>query len=354
MNAPERPTEPRLTSLSHGGGCGCKIAPGVLSEILKGTAAMPIPKELLVGIETSDDAAVYQLNDEQALIATTDFFMPIVDDPHDFGRIAATNAISDVYAMGGRPILALALVGMPINVLSTQTIGRILEGGASVCRAAGIPIAGGHTIDSVEAIYGLVALGLVHPKHVKRNADAQPGDVLVLGKPLGVGVMSAALKQGELGEAGYARMIETTTKLNTAGPDLAAQPGVHAMTDVTGFGLAGHGLEMARGARCEVRLDWAAVPLMPGVRQLAAQGFVTGASGRNWAGYGAEVDLPPNFSAEDRALLSDPQTSGGLLVACTPASLDAVLATFHRHGFAQAQVVGGVVAASGAPKLVVA
>ena len=217
MNAPERPAEPRLTSLSHGGGCGCKIAPGVLSEILKGTAAMPIPKELLVGIETADDAAVYQLNDEQALIATTDFFMPIVDDPFDFGRIAATNAISDVYAMGGRPILALALVGMPINVLSTQTIGRILEGGASVCRTAGIPIAGGHTIDSVEAIYGLVALGLVHPKHVKRNADAQPGDLLVLGKPVGVGVMSAALKQGELGDAGYAQMIATTTKLNKIG-----------------------------------------------------------------------------------------------------------------------------------------
>jgi selenide,water dikinase len=354
MNAPEKPAEPRLTSLSHGGGCGCKIAPGVLSEILKGTAAMPVPKELLVGIETADDAAVYQLNDEQALIATTDFFMPIVDDPHDFGRIAATNAISDVYAMGGRPIMALALVGMPINVLSTQTIGRILEGGASVCRAAGIPIAGGHTIDSVEAIYGLVALGLVHPRHVKRNADAQPGDVLVLGKPLGVGVMSAALKKGELGDAGYARMIETTTKLNTPGPELAALPGVHALTDVTGFGLAGHALEMARGARCEVRLDWSAVPLMSGVRELAAQGFVTGASGRNWAGYGADVALPANFAAEDSALLTDPQTSGGLLVACTPASLDAVLAVFHRHGFGQAAVVGGVTAASGAPRLVVA
>ena len=267
MHAPERPTEPRLTSLSHGGGCGCKIAPGVLSEILKGTAAMPIPKELLVGIETADDAAVYQLNDEQALIATTDFFMPIVDDPFDFGRIAATNAISDVYAMGGRPIMALALVGMPINVLSTATIGKVLEGGASVCRAAGIPIAGGHTIDSVEAIYGLVALGLVHPKRVKRNADARAGDLLVLGKPLGVGVMSAALKKGELGEAGYAQMIASTTQLNTPGPDLAELPGVHALTDVTGFGLAGHALEMARGAGCDVQLDWASVPLLPGVRR---------------------------------------------------------------------------------------
>ncbi|MCE2915815.1 MAG: selenide, water dikinase SelD [Rubrivivax sp.] len=354
MNAPDKtPTEPRLTSLSHGGGCGCKIAPGVLSEILKGTAAMPIPKELMVGIETADDAAVYKLNDEQALIATTDFFMPIVDDPHDFGRIAATNAISDVYAMGGRPILALALVGMPINVLSTATIGRVLEGGASVCREAGIPIAGGHTIDSVEAIYGLVALGLVHPGRVKRNADAKPGDLLVLGKPLGVGVMSAALKKGELDAAGYARMIESTTKLNTAGPDLAELPGVHALTDVTGFGLAGHALELARGARCIVQIDWSAVPLHDGVRALAGQGFVTGASGRNWGGYGADVSLPPGFAAEDQALLTDPQTSGGLLVSCTPAELDNVLAVFHRHGFARAAVVGRVLDASDKPQLAV-
>ncbi|MFT3665467.1 selenide, water dikinase SelD [Piscinibacter sp.] len=334
--------EPRLTSLSHGGGCGCKIAPGVLTKILEGTAAMAAPRELLVGIETSDDAAVYQLNDEQALVATTDFFMPIVDDPFDFGRIAATNAISDVYAMGGKPILALALVGMPINVLSTHTIGRILEGGASVCRAAGIPVAGGHTIDSVEAIYGLVALGLVHPKRVGRNADAKPGDVLVLGKPLGVGVMSAALKKGELGEAGYARMIATTTRLNTPGPELAALDGVHALTDVTGFGLAGHALEMARGARCRVEIDWTAVPLLDGVRELAARGLVTGASGRNWAGYGHDVRLPEGFDATERALLTDPQTSGGLLVACAPQAVDAVRAVFARHGFDGAALIGRV------------
>jgi len=344
MNATQPSNEPRLTSLSHGGGCGCKIAPGVLSEILKGTAGMPIPKELLVGIETADDAAVYQLNDEQALIATTDFFMPIVDDPFDFGRIAATNAISDVYAMGGRPILALALVGMPINVLSTQTIGRVLEGGASVCRTAGIPIAGGHTIDSVEAIYGLVALGLVHPKRVKRNADARAGDLLVLGKPLGVGVMSAALKKGELGEAGYAQLIANTTKLNTPGPELADIEGVHALTDVTGFGLAGHALELARGSKLQVQLDWAGVPLLAGVRALAQQGFVTGASGRNWEGYGSDISLPAGFAAEDQALLSDPQTSGGLLVSCTPQALDAVMAVFRRHGFEQAAVVGRVTA----------
>ncbi len=354
MNAPSRPAEPRLTSLSHGGGCGCKIAPGVLSEILKGTAAMPIPPQLLVGIETADDAAVYQLNDEQALIATTDFFMPIVDDPYDFGRIAATNAISDVYAMGGRPIMALALVGMPINVLSTATIGKVLEGGAAVCRAAGIPIAGGHTIDSVEAIYGLVALGLVHPKRVRRNADARAGDLLILGKPLGVGVLSAALKAGQLGDAGYAEMIANTTRLNTPGPDLAEIDAVHAITDVTGFGLAGHALEMARGAGCAVRIDWARVPLLDGVNALAQRGFVTGASDRNWSGYGKDVELAAGFSPEAQALLTDPQTSGGLLVACDPSARDAVLAIFARHGFGQAAVVGEVLPADGRPRLSVA
>jgi len=354
MNASDKPAEPRLTSLSHGGGCGCKIAPGILSEILRGTASMPIPEALLVGIETADDAAVYRLNDEQALIATTDFFMPVVDDPHDFGRIAATNAISDVYAMGGRPIMALALVAMPIKVLSMQTIGRILEGGAAVCRAAGIPIAGGHTIDSVEAIYGLVVMGLVHPGLVKRNADAQSGDLLVLSKPLGVGVMSAALKKGELGDTAYAQMLATTTRLNTPGPDLAALPGVHALTDVTGFGLAGHALEMARGARCDVRVDWSSVPLMGGVRTLAARGFVTGASERNWAGYGTDVVLPAGFAAEDRALLTDPQTSGGLLVSCAPSALDAVMAVFRHHGFEQAAVIGSVAAAGTTPRLCLA
>ncbi len=335
-------TEPRLTSLSHGGGCGCKIAPGVLSEILRGTARMPLPPELLVGIETSDDAAVYKLNDEQALVATTDFFMPIVDDPFDFGRIAATNAISDVYAMGGKPILALALVGMPISVLSTATIGRILAGGESVCREAGIPIAGGHTIDSVEPIYGLVALGLVHPSRVKRNADARPGDVLVLGKSIGVGILSAALKKERLDGVGYARMLATTTRLNTPGPELAALAGVHALTDVTGFGLAGHGLELARGCGFTVEIDWTQVPVLDGVRVLADQGLITGASGRNWTGYGAEVDLPSTFSATDRALLTDPQTSGGLLVSCTPAALPRVLEVFASHGFEAAAAIGRI------------
>ena len=336
------PSEPRLTSLSHGGGCGCKIAPAVLSEILKGTLQMPIPKELMVGIATADDAAVYKLSDHQALIATTDFFMPIVDDPFEFGRIAATNAISDVYAMGGKPILALALVGMPINVLSTDTIGKISAGGESICNTAGIPIAGGHTIDSVEPIYGLVVLGLVHPDRVKRNDGARVGDVLVLGKPIGVGVLSAALKKEVLDAAGYESMIANATKLNTPGPELAELSGVHALTDVTGFGLAGHALEIARGAKLTAHIKWADVPLLPKVSALIKEGNVTGASGRNWEGYGPEISLGSGLPTECQTLLSDPQTSGGLLVSCTPETVAEVLAVFKRHGFNDAAVVGHI------------
>ncbi len=339
---------PRLTSLSHGGGCGCKIAPGLLTEILRGGKGLPIPPELLVGIETSDDAAVYRLNDEQALIATTDFFMPIVDDPYDFGRIAATNAISDVYAMGGRPIMALALVGMPINVLPAEVIARILAGGEAVCRAAGIPIAGGHSIDSVEPIYGLVALGLVHPQRVKRNADARVGDRIILGKPLGVGILSAALKKDAVDASGYARMIATTTQLNTPGPELAALPGVHAMTDVTGFGLAGHALELARAAQCSLNIEWSRVPLIDGVLKLAADGVVTGASGRNFASYGHDIALPANFAPQDKALLTDPQTSGGLLVSCAEDCVAVVLEIFRKHGFASATEIGTVGMCGGA------
>ena len=339
----------KLTSFSHGGGCGCKIAPGVLSEILKNSTGFPVPKELLVGIETADDAAVYKLNDEQALIATTDFFMPIVDDPFDFGRIAATNAISDVYAMGGTPIMALALVGMPVNKLPIETIGQIIRGGESICAEAGIPIAGGHTIDSVEPIYGLVVLGLVHPSKVKRNADARAGDVLILGKPLGVGVLSAALKKDALDADGYAAMIENTTKLNKPGKALADMAGVHAMTDITGFGLLGHLLELARGAKLEAQLDMASIPLLPGVEQLARDGFFTGASGRNWDAYGSDVTLFEGIAPAQQALLTDPQTSGGLLVSVDPAIVDDVLALFAREGFAHAAVVGRM--AAGAPRV---
>ncbi|HJV85364.1 MAG TPA: selenide, water dikinase SelD [Noviherbaspirillum sp.] len=330
----------KLTSFSHGGGCGCKIAPGVLADILRNSSGFPVPKELMVGIETSDDAAVYKLNDEQALIATTDFFMPIVDDPYDFGRIAATNAISDVYAMGGTPIMALALVGMPINQLPVDVIGRILQGGESICAEAGIPIAGGHTIDSVEPIYGLVVMGLVHPSKVKRNADAKPGDKLILGKPLGVGILSAALKKNALDEAGYRAMIDNTTKLNKPGKSLSDMRGVHALTDVTGFGLLGHLLELARGAKLGARLHMSHIPLLPGVHDLAAGGCVTGASGRNWAGYGQDVQLADAITPVQRALLTDPQTSGGLLVSCDESAVPEVLALFQREGFAHASVIG--------------
>ena len=334
------PAPLRLTSFSHGGGCGCKIAPGVLSDILKASAPGFLPPQLMVGIETADDAAVWKLNDSQALIATTDFFMPIVDDPFDFGRIAATNAISDVYAMGGTPIMALAIVAMPIAQLPVDVIGRVLAGGNAVCAEAGIPIAGGHTIDSVEPIYGLVVMGLVHPDRVRRNSDARAGDVLILGKPLGVGVLSAALKKGRLDAAGYERLIATTTRLNKPGAALAAMDGVHAITDVTGFGLAGHALEMARGAKLRAHVAWSAVPLIAGVDALARDGFITGASGRNWAGYGAEVQLDPALPAVARDLLADPQTSGGLLVACSPQSVDEVLACFRAGGFGDVAVVG--------------
>jgi selenide,water dikinase len=325
MNAPEKV---RLTEFSHGGGCGCKIAPAILTEILANSPIRGLPQDLLVGTETSDDAAVYRLNDSQALVATTDFFTPIVDDPYDFGRIAATNAISDVYAMGGKPIFALAIVGMPLEKLPVATIRAILAGGESVCAEARIPIAGGHSIDTLEPIYGLVALGLVHPDKVKRNSSARAGDALVLGKPLGVGILSAALKKGKLSEAGYAEMLKWTTRLNTPGQKLAELPAVHALTDITGFGLAGHLLEICRGSRlgAEVRFD--DVPLIAEAAEWVKQGVATGASERNWKGYGHEVDVPAGFPEWKRKLLSDPQTSGGLLVACAPEAVDQVLAAF--------------------------
>ncbi len=352
MNAPER-SPLRLTEFSHGGGCGCKIAPAVLKQILgtAGTSGLPIPKALLVGIETSDDAAVYALNDRQAIVATTDFFMPIVDDPFDFGRIAATNAISDVYAMGGTPLFALALVGMPVDKLPVDTIRRILDGGESICAAAGIPIAGGHTIDSVEPIYGLVVIGVVDPQHLKRNTGARPGDALVLGKPLGVGVYSAALKRGRLAPEGYAAMLASTTRLNTPGVKFGTMQTVHALTDVTGFGLLGHLLEICRGSDLGATIAFARVPLHPGVADLARDGLVTGASGRNWAGCGESVWLARPDDAAERALLTDPQTSGGLLVACAPDAVDDVLRVFRAEGFAEAAMIGSL--AAGTPRIVV-
>jgi len=329
----------RLTQFSHGGGCGCKIAPAVLREMLARLPTGVAPPELLIGTETSDDAAVYKLNDQQALVATTDFFMPIVDDPFDFGRIAAANALSDIYAMGGSPILALSLVGMPIDRLPLEVIGRVLEGGASMCREAGVPVAGGHSIDSVEPIYGLAAMGLVHPEQVKSNAGAGPGDVLILGKPLGIGVLSAALKSGRLDEAGYAVMIAVTTQLNRVGVKLGLRKDVHAMTDVTGFGLLGHLLELCRGSGCCAELTFEALPVIEMARTLAQEGVRTGASARNWSSYGAEVELR-DVAPWQQILLTDPQTSGGLLVACAAEAAGDVLALFHAEGFAAAAEVG--------------
>jgi selenide, water dikinase len=330
----------RLTKLSHGGGCGCKIAPGVLAQILGETAPKLVPPGLLVGIETSDDAAVYRLNERQAIVATTDFFTPIVDDPFDFGAIAATNAISDVYAMSATPLFALAIVGMPVDTLPLATIRRILEGGEAACARAGIPVAGGHTIDSVEPIYGLVVIGSVDPAHLKRNADARAGDAIVLGKPLGVGIYSAALRRDALTPARYATLLGTTTELNTPGIALGAREDVHALTDVTGFGLLGHLLEMCRGADLRARLRLCDVPTLPGALDLAREGFVTGASKRNLESYGGDVKFARVIDAAERALLTDPQTSGGLLVACAPDAVDAVLATFAREGFAHAAAIG--------------
>jgi selenide,water dikinase len=352
---PEIPAERatvRLTSLSHGGGCGCKLAPAVLEQIIaRGGVAPLIPHQLLVGIETSDDAAVYQISEDQAIVATTDFFMPIVDDPFDFGAIAATNAISDVYAMGGRPLFALALVAMPIDKLPLETIRRILEGGESVCRRAGIPVAGGHSVDSVEAIYGLVAIGIVDPSRVKRNAAAKAGDTIILGKPLGVGIYGAALKRQQMTDAQYREMIASTTQLNTPGMRLAGLPGVHALTDVTGFGLLGHLMEVCRGSGVHATLRWSAIPLLTDARELAAAGHVTGGSTRNWKGYGHLVDLTTHGPVE-QALLTDPQTSGGLLIACAPDAVEEVLESFRSEGFSRAAVIGEI--ESGPPGISVA
>jgi selenide,water dikinase len=337
MNAPDRI---RLTAFSHGGGCGCKIAPAVLSQILAEAPIRGLPAELLVGTESSDDAAVYRLNDAQALVATTDFFTPIVDDPFDFGRIAATNALSDIYAMGARPIFTLALVGMPLDKLPLEVIRKILAGGEAVCAAAGVPIAGGHSIDTLEPIYGLVALGLMHPDKVKRNSGARAGDVLILGKPLGVGILSAVLKKGQLDEAGYAQMIDFTTRLNTPGVALAEMPGVHALTDITGFGLAGHLLEICRGSRLAAEVELDALPVIGAALEWVKKGVATGASERNWGGYGADVALAAGSPEWVQKLVTDPQTSGGLLVACAPEDERRVLEAFAKEGFAEARRIG--------------
>lgn len=341
----------RLTSLAHGGGCGCKLAPSVLQQLLaRQSAAQPFA-QLLVGTETGDDAAVWRLEDGTCVIATTDFFMPMVDDPYDFGRIAATNAISDIYAMGGNPIMALAILGIPIDKLPTEMTARILAGGAAVCATAGIPVAGGHSIDSPEPIYGLAVIGTCKEKDIRRNSEAQAEDAIILTKPLGVGVYAAAFKKGALSDVAYADMIGSMTRLNRVGTKLAADASVHAMTDVTGFGLLGHSLEMARGSDVSIILNAADIPLLPEAQQLIKQGFLTGASGRNWASYGHEVRLDPGCAEWQRQLLTDPQTSGGLLIACHADRAEAITRQIVEDGYPYARVIGR--AESGQPVVTV-
>jgi selenide,water dikinase len=330
----------RLTDLAHGGGCGCKLAPAVLQSLLaRQPAAQPF-SQLLVGNEAADDAAVWQVDDNTCIIATTDFFMPMVDDPYDFGRIAATNAISDIYAMGGKPILALAILGMPINKLEPDTIARILEGGAAICGQAGIPVAGGHSIDSVEPIYGLAVIGICRPEQLRRNGGAQPGDTLILTKGIGIGIYSSAIKKNALPEGCYEEMIASTTLLNTIGTELASDPDVHALTDVTGFGILGHGLEMARASNLSLHLSLPRIPFLTQAEALAQKGFITGASNRNWASYGADVELPDNMPDWQRLLLADPQTSGGLLVACQPDKAAQLLEKINGAGYPRASIIG--------------
>jgi selenide,water dikinase len=340
---------PRLTSLAHGGGCGCKLAPSVLQELLAGQQLTPAFAHLLVGTETGDDAAVWDLDGKTCVVATTDFFMPIVDDPDHFGRIAAANAISDIYAMGATPIMALAILGMPLTKIDTTTVRTILAGGAAICAEAGIPIAGGHSIDSIEPIYGLAVIGTAPKAQIRRNTDAKPGDALILTKALGVGVYSAALKKEALSLEAYEEMITTTTLLNRVGTTLAQEDAVHGITDVTGFGLLGHALEMARGSSVTVHLDANQLPLLKHAEALIRQGFVSGASGRNWASYGAAVDLPAGFPEWWRQLLTDPQTSGGLLISCKEAEARRLVTDLISAGYKAARLIGRVEA--GAPRV---
>jgi selenide,water dikinase len=332
----------RLTSLAHGGGCGCKLAPSVLQQLLTSQPAAQPFANLLVGTETGDDAAVWKLDDGTCVIATTDFFMPMVDDPFEFGRIAATNAISDVYAMGGTPIMALAILGIPIGKLPTGMAAKILEGGSAVCAAAGIPVAGGHSIDSPEPIYGLAVIGTCKEQDIRRNSGARPGDAIILTKPLGVGIYAAAFKKGALSASAYADMIASMTLLNRVGAKLAKDTAVHAMTDVTGFGLFGHAMEMARGSEATIVLNAASVPLLPEAAELVRQGFFTGASVRNWASYGDGVRLDPDFPEWRRHLYTDPQTSGGLLIACDPTQAEAIVRQIVDDGYPFARMIGHV------------
>ena len=341
----------RLTALAHGGGCGCKLAPSVLQELLAGQAAALPYGNLLVGNDNADDAAVWRIDDENCVLATTDFFMPVVDDPYDFGRIAATNAASDIYAMGGKPIMALAILGIPVGKIPNDVVREILRGGSDVCVAAGFPVAGGHSIDCPEPIYGLAVIGLCKPSELRRNSTAKAGDALILTKRLGVGIYSAALKKSALSDDGYREMIASTTQMNAIGADLAKRSDVHAITDVTGFGLLGHALEIARGAKLTISIDLSALPLLEQTSALAQQGFVTGASHRNWESYSDDVRLPADLAEWRKHILTDPQTSGGLLIACAPEKAAEIKDQIVAAGYARATIIGHV--RDGAPEICV-
>ncbi len=315
----------KLTRYSRGAGCGCKIAPATLQELLKTDLPEQYTDKLLVGNNTADDAAVYDMGNGKALIATTDFFMPIVDDAFDFGRIAAANAISDVYAMGGQPLMALAILGWPVEKLPASLAARVLDGARTVCAQAGIPLAGGHSIDSAEPFFGLSVNGLCNTTHVKRNSTAQKGDILLLTKPLGTGVLSTAMKREVLKEEHYETLVASMTQLNIAGSMLSMNDGVHAMTDVTGFGLAGHLCEMADGAGLSAVINYNSLPLLAGVKEYMAQRMIPDATYRNWNSYGSKIHFESGIDVmEAFNLLPDPQTNGGLLIAVSPHSVDAI------------------------------
>jgi selenide,water dikinase len=314
-----------LTQYSHGAGCGCKISPKVLDEILRSNLVLPDNDKLLVGNSSKDDAAVYDLGNGNALISTTDFFMPIVDDAFDFGRIAAANSISDVYAMGGKPLLAIAILGWPVEKLSAEIAHKVVEGGRTVCKDAGIPLAGGHSIDSPEPIFGLAVTGIVPIENLKRNNAAQEGDLLFLTKPLGVGILSTAQKRGLLKEEHLKVMIRQMTSLNNVGEALGKIKGVTAMTDVTGFGLLGHLIEMAEGSGLSAEIYYNKIPVAEGVKEYIAQRISPDATTRNWSSYSDKVKFEKGVNVmEAFTLLPDPQTNGGLLVSVKENAVDEV------------------------------
>ena len=331
----------KLTALSHGGGCGCKISPAILDKLLNHTTALS-PSQLLLDYTTSDDAALYRLNSDCILVTTTDFFMPIVDDPFAFGCIAAANALSDVYAMGGKPILALNILGLPTQKVAMETIAQILAGGRAPCERVGVAVAGGHSIDCNEPFYGLSVCGIMHPKQIKKNSTAQANDVLLLGKPLGIGILAAAYKQGKLDSSGYKTLITYASQLNSIGSELAQLEAVHAMTDVTGFGLLGHLLEICKASKRHALLVANDIPLINQALDLTTTGIVTGAGKRNEEYYRHDIDLSDNAETI-KNLLTDPQTNGGLLVACAPKIAPQVQDLFIQNGFEQAATIGHLV-----------